>query len=441
MMRSVRRLVAAVVLSALTAGAGVVAGCGSSDNGSGGSGSKSSNGPVTLTFANWASAEDPTRPGMLATIKAFEKLHPNITIKSQAISFTDIGKNLVLASRSGNPPDVAELSGNDTFAVAATQSLANLNDLLGDVKGQILPQDITAGTVNGAWVAMPWTDAPQGMFVNKKLLAKAGIDKPPTTLDEFDSDMATIKSKLKGVIPFATDTTNRSFGLASQLPWMKAFGAQPFDANGKVTSTTPEMQKYLQWIRDVVSKGYTLPNRKIGDFRPLAAQDKVAFIFDQPLLQGVIQTTNHQTDKQFYDTWEVTPQPQGDAGQSFSVPLGHQLVVFKKAVDNGKSQAAAEFVKYLATNTDAIKNYTIKTESSQPPLKQTPSELSSILNTPVFTAFQKDIAPTLFNPPYGPVFSAGFSPAMAGVQNAFTTTNPIDMIATDMQTNIGQATA
>lgn len=440
MMSSVRRLLAVVVLSALTVGAGVLAGCGGSDNGGGGS-SSSSNGPVTLTFANWASAEDPTRPGMLATIKAFEKLHPNITIKSQAISFTDIGKNLVLASRSGNPPDVAELSGNDTFAVAATQSLANLNDLLGDVKGQLLPQDITAGTVNGAWVAMPWTDAPQGMFVNKKLLAKAGIDKAPTTLDEFDSDMATIKSKLKGVIPFATDTTNRSFGLASQLPWMKAFGAQPFDASGKVTATTPEMQKYLQWIRDVVTKGYTLPNRKIGDFRPLAAQDKVAFIFDQPLLQGVIQTTNHQTDKQFYDTWEVTPQPQGPVGQSFSVPLGHQLVIFKKAVDNGKAKAAAEFVKYLATNTDAIKNYTVKVESSLPPLKQTPSELSSLLNTPVFTAFQKDIAPTLFNPPYGPVFSAGFSPAMAGVQNAFTTSNPIDMIATDMQTNIGQATA
>lgn len=434
-MKSLCRHAMAVALPVLVLGA-TAAGCGGSgDDG----GTASKGGPVTLTFANWAAAEDATRPGMLDTIKAFEASHPDIKIKSEEISFSDIGQNLVLRQRSGNPPDVAELSGNDTFAVAAGGGLATLDDTLGDVKGKLIPNDVKAGTVAGKWVAMPWTDAPQGFWFNKKLLKQAGVDKPPATIEELDSAMAQIKSKFKDVIPLGTDTTNRSFGLASQWPWMKTYGAEPFDGTGKPTSDSPEMQQYLEWIRTVVAKGYTLPNRKIGDFRPLAAQDKVAFIFDQPLLQGVIQTANGQGDKEFYDTWGVTKQPAGPSGESFSIPLGHQLVMFKKAADDGKAKAAAEFMEYLATDPKAIQNMTIKTESSLPPLAEPPAEVKDLLDTPVFSAFTDEIAPTTINPAYGTGFSQGFSPAMAGVQNAITSGDPVDVVATQMQTNLQQA--
>jgi len=42
---------------------------------------------VTLTFANWAAAEGTTRPAIEKVIAAFEKAHPDITIRSEAISF------------------------------------------------------------------------------------------------------------------------------------------------------------------------------------------------------------------------------------------------------------------------------------------------------------------------------------------------------------------
>ncbi|HUX22625.1 MAG TPA: hypothetical protein VMW69_15415, partial [Spirochaetia bacterium] len=61
---------------------------------------------VTLSFANWADAEQATRPGIQAIISKFEAANPTITIKSEAISFSDIGHTLVLRVKSGNPPDV-----------------------------------------------------------------------------------------------------------------------------------------------------------------------------------------------------------------------------------------------------------------------------------------------------------------------------------------------
>jgi multiple sugar transport system substrate-binding protein len=428
-MRQPRHKLLVAALSALVLG---VAGCGGDDGG--GEGAEGDAG--TLTFANWASAEDATRQGMLDLIKRFESENPDIKIKSESVPFSDIGQNLVLRVNSGNPPDVAQISGNDTFAVAATGGLANLDESLSPVKGKLLSDDVEMGTIDGKWVAMPWKDSPQGFFYNKELMKEVGLDpdKPPGTLEELDQAMAQIKREKPDVIPLGTDTTNRTFGLASQWPWMRAQGAQPF-TESEATADTPEMRAYLEWISGVVKNDYTLPNRRIGDFRPLAAQGEVAFIVDQPLLQGVIQSTNGMSNKEFHDTWGVTTLPQGPSGESYSVPLGHQLVMFNKAADDGKAEAAAKFMEFLATDPKAIEQYTIGAESSLPPLADPSPAVQKLLDTPLYTAFQKEILPTSTLPVYGRAFGAGSTPVMAGVQTSFSN-EPVDSVAEQMQAQL-----
>ena len=78
---------------------------------------------VTLQFANWASAEPTTQVGIEQVIEAFEAENPGITIESQTIAFSEMARQLVLRLRSGNPPDVAQLSGNETFVLAASGGL------------------------------------------------------------------------------------------------------------------------------------------------------------------------------------------------------------------------------------------------------------------------------------------------------------------------------
>src|SRR5690242_637042 len=73
---------------------------------------------VTITFANWAAAEATTKPAIDQVIAEFQKAHPDIEIKSEAISFSEIARQLALRVKSGNPPDVAQLAGNDTFVIA-----------------------------------------------------------------------------------------------------------------------------------------------------------------------------------------------------------------------------------------------------------------------------------------------------------------------------------
>jgi multiple sugar transport system substrate-binding protein len=430
-------IVAVGLLAAACGGSHGKSSSASSSTSAGGASSANAQHPVTITFANWADAETATRPGIEDMISKFEAAHPGITIKSEALSFSDIGHTLVQRVQAGNTPDVAELSGNDTFALAATGALANLDSLMGDTKSQFLPSELTASTYKNNLIAMPWTVNPPGLWYNKTLMQGAGLDpsKPPTTIDELSKDMAAIHAKYPDVLPIGLDTTNRDFSLTSNWSWMKTFDAQPFK-DSTATADTSQMKDYLNWMRGLAQKGYLSAGKKIGEFRPLAAQNKVAFVWDQPVLQGVVQKTNKQTDDQFYANWGVEAQPTGPSGKSYSVELGHQLVLFKKSANQ---QAAFEFMKWLATSPEAVAGYTVKYESSLPPLKSPSADVAKLVDTPVLQAFAKDVLPTVTNPEYGPNYSAAYSPIMAGVQGAVTSSTSIDSIASTMQSGLQSA--
>jgi multiple sugar transport system substrate-binding protein len=388
---------------------------------------------ITITFANWAAAEGTTKAAIDKVIADFEAAHPDIRIKSEAISFSEIARQLALRVRSGNPPDVAQLAGNDTFLIAATGKLEPLGSYVdAKLKAELKPDALSGLQYQGKLIALPWTLAPAGLWYDKAVLQKAGLDPDnlPKTIDELTAAMAAIKKTQPDVIPLGLDTTNRPFALQSNWPWMATFGAEPL-GDAKARADSPQMKRYLTWMRDLAKNRYIDPGRKIGEFRPLAAQDKVAFIWDQVLLQGVIQNANKMSDADFYKRWGVTTQPTGPSGKAYSFQGGHQLVMF---ADGKQKKAAWTFMQYLAASPAAISDYTLGPGASLPPLVHMPSpELAKKLDTPIYQAFTAQITPTVTTLPYGPAFAAASSAIMAGVQQAVTGSEPIDSIASSIQ--------
>lgn len=388
---------------------------------------------ITLTFANWASAEGTTRPGIEKVIVDFEAANPDIDIVSESISFSEIARQLVLRARSGNPPDVAQISGNDTILLASTGTLEPLDGYISDtLKANIKPGALSTLTVDGKLIAFPWNQSPAGLWYNKKIMETAGLDpnNPPQTIDELTVALEAIHASQPDVIPLGIDTTNRAFALTSNWPWMQTFGAIPVGADAN-DADSPEMKAYLTWLRDLAQKGLIDPGRKIGEFRPLAAQGNVAFHWDQVLLQGVMQGANGMSDEDFYNTWGVTTLPVGSEGKPHSFEGGHQLIMFGSSA---QKEAAWSFIEYLATNAAAINDYTVSVNSSLPSIVSTgDAAVDAKLDTPIFNAFSTEIIPTLSAQPYGPDFAAASTAIMAGVQEAITGTQPIDEIAANIQ--------
>lgn len=393
---------------------------------------------ITLKFTNWASAEAATRGGIEQVIAAFEKANPGIKIESEAVAFPEMTRQLVLRIRSGNPPDVAQISGNDTFVLASSGGLEPLTALAGDdFLKSLRPGIYQRLMVDNQLIAIPWNQAPAGLWYNKKIMAEAGLDpsKPPATIDELNAAMAAIKKARPDVIVLGLDTTNRAFSLMSNWPWMKTFGAIP-TGEGATGGDSAEMKAYLTWMRENAAKGYLEPGRKIGEFRPLMAQGKVAFLWDQVLLQGIIQASSGMDDDTFYGTFGVTAMPAGAGGGGYSFEGGHQLVMFGKSE---KKEAAWKFIQYLVTNEEAAKVYTIGTIRSIPSVASFKDEsVAKLLDTPVMEAFSSKIIPTISPQPFGPKFAEAATAIMAGVQEAVTSDAPIDTITSNIQSRLGK---
>ncbi|HEX9016908.1 MAG TPA: sugar ABC transporter substrate-binding protein, partial [Chloroflexota bacterium] len=318
--------------------------------------------PETVTFVNWAGAEEGTRDQLKTVLAAFEKANPNIKVDVKPIPVSDVPNQVTIMATGGNPPDISQVQGDAVVTLASSGFLEPVDDLMPKALKDDLPQNIldSSGLYQGKHYAIPWVPVENGFWYNKKLMKQAGLDptKPPTTVDEMDAMVAQAKTKLpKETVMLQLDTTNRTIGLYDLWPFMLAFndGVAPVDAQGKISVNTPGMKAFGEWIRKQVKDGNTLPGKKFGEFRPMAAQNQLLFGFDNTALSGVMKSMNKSlTDQEVYDTWGLAPYPGGKNGKHYTADVNHTFVIFK---DAKHKQAAMKLAEFLVNSDDAIKSY------------------------------------------------------------------------------------
>ncbi|MBE2997891.1 extracellular solute-binding protein [Nocardiopsis sp. HNM0947] len=161
--------------------------------------------PVTLTLAY---TDDPPTE---ALVEGFHEQYPNVTIEPRQTEFTDYVMTIRLSMSSENPPDIAQYNPGamgslipagqildleehssaygweDTFAPTSLESLRTNQDATEFATGNLY--------------AVPGALSILGVFYNKELLADAGVDGPPETLDEFEDALAQVQDD--GTMPLS----------------------------------------------------------------------------------------------------------------------------------------------------------------------------------------------------------------------------------------------
>lgn len=380
---------------------------------------------VELSFVNWATAEKATEEKFNKVIKAFESENPNIKIKSVAVPFSEIQNQLTVMTTAGNAPDIAQVEASVGVSLAAMGALEPIDALLSkDFAANLNKSYYDIGLYDKGHYLIPWGGGTNGFWYNKKILAEAGLDpnNPPKTMKELDDAMVQIK-KLKDIVPLQYDTSPRAFATAFQWSFMKTISNEPFNTKSVQVKT---MTAYAEWLRNLVAKGYTLPGKKLGEFRPLGAQNRLAFAIDAPLYKGTLQSLDTTlTDEKFYETWGVTTLPAGADGKSYTVGgSDHYNVVFKASKHKAE---AAKFLEFIADSDTALKEYVI-------PMGFLPVTSSALqrfpenFNNPITKAFMEKIVPTTVIPPFGPNFTSAASVLATNLQEVITTSKPIDGI-------------
>ncbi|MGF0117636.1 ABC transporter substrate-binding protein [Promicromonospora sp. Marseille-Q5078] len=252
--------VALIAASTLTLTACVGGGGGGSAPGGGDADDK------TLTIWHYENDDSAMGQAWAKAIDIFEEEHPDVTVDVEKQTFEQIQKNAKIVLTGDDVPDVMEYNkGNATAGQLAAQGLltpltdaAEKNGWADKLSGSL--QTTARYDENGLMGSGDWYGVPNygefvGVYYNKDMFEKAGLE-VPTTLDELEQVMKAFKAD--GVTPLAEAGAEYPMG---QL-WYELVLAnadrelvdqyQLFD--GDVDFHGPEMtaatKKLDEWIKD-----------------------------------------------------------------------------------------------------------------------------------------------------------------------------------------------
>lgn len=375
---------------------------------------------VELKFLNWASSEEIYKP-IYKVIEDFEKENPDIKIKNMPIGVGEIRNQFMVMTLGGNAPDVVQLHIGDAVTMLTMGAIIPTEELypkaFTDQFFDTFNRVVRYGDKHASIVHGPNTLT---FIYNKKLLKQLGFSAPPKTLDEMEAMMKKGKETIPDLVGFQLDTTIRTIGFTHQWAFINSFEYEPIKGT-TVKFNAPGMVQYGEWIRRMIKLGYTLPGKRFGEFRPLAAQGRVLFAYDSGH-RGMMKAFNKaMTDADYDATWEVAPLPMGPTGKNLSAPDDHSLAISKSTKNK---EAAVKFVQFLASSKSSLTQY-IDKGGFLPPVKDYRTIAPGMFEDSYRQGALKYAVPNIVDLPFGPNYVKVGTLVMTAVQEIITTDKPV----------------
>ncbi len=297
----------------------------------------------TVTFWNAYNTVSPENKTLTEQIiPAFEKLHPNVTVKAQALPYDDLRQKLLAAVAGGETPDLVRADIIWVPEFGDLGALAPLDQEMPDFatyKDQVYAGPLATNFYGGHYYGLPLDTNTRVIFYHPDVFKAAGIADPPKTFDDFAADCAKIKALGKAdTYCYAEGGT----GPWNILPWIWSNGGNITDptytkATGYLNSKASV--DAVNMLNDWLKKGYLSPSIMGGGIATSDAMGKgqVGMIVDGPWMPPIFQ-------QQYPDLKTgLAAFPSGPGG-SVSVVGGEDIVMFEKSQNKA---AALAFMRYM----------------------------------------------------------------------------------------------
>ncbi|HEX8434272.1 ABC transporter substrate-binding protein [Archangium sp.] len=310
-----------------------------------GSKSKESTRPGVITLRFWTGFTGGDGAYIKKIVEDFNAATPRVEVKMTTYMWLDLFQKLAGAVISGQSPDIAVMHVDDIPTNAARTLITPIDEVaraLGLQESDYTSRMVwQGGLYRGKRYGIPLDMHPLGLFYNKTVLRKAGLDpeKPPRTGDEYMAALEQLKGHgIQGhwVSPFLFTGTFQF----ETLLWQ--FGGDLFDPEGtRATFDSDAGVQAMTWMVDLVKKGYS-PANVAQDADYLALQNgRNAFNWN-----GIWQINALKEVPNL--EWGVAPIPRIGSQQAVW-GNSHQFVLPRQpSQDPARQEAARAFLQYMS---------------------------------------------------------------------------------------------
>ncbi|MBQ8395262.1 MAG: extracellular solute-binding protein [Clostridia bacterium] len=246
-----------------------------------------------------------------------KKIKASASYIARTAGAADYEQKLTGMQNEGSLPDII------TFDAPNCASYAK-SDLIYDIS-EIVPQEVqddflSLNEYDGKLYGLPIQESSAGFYYNKTMFARAGIDVSgytvdnPWTFDQFKAVCQKLKNAGNTAVDMRLDATKDETATYLLYPFIYAAGGEflsedGYTATGYFNST--ETQKGFQFIKDLVTSGYTSYAIGATDF----FDGKVGMYLSSG---WTIPDLDNKYPEQFpnRDSWGLLPYPKGVASAS-----------------------------------------------------------------------------------------------------------------------------
>lgn len=334
-------------------------------------------GPITISFWHIYSEEE-MRTVEDTLIPRFEAAHPGVTVESVQIPYQEFRRKLLTAIAGGTAPDLIRSDIIWVPEFAYMGALVPLDELMSDFdtyKNAVFQGPLATNYLNGHYYGLPLDTNCRVLTYNFAMFEAAGVEGPPTTMDEFVDVCKKIKTLGEGKYCFADGGT---YAWAVN-PWIWSFGGNVTDPELAVASgylNGPDTQAAYEFLKMLVDDGYMHPGILGGGVDTWGGfgNDEIAMILEGPWFPTIF-----GTEKEY----GFALMPAGPGG-GISVVGGEDIVMFQQSQHK---EEAAEFIRFMLSEVSQL----AMAEVGQMPVLSALLETDFMQNHPFYGIFLEQL--------------------------------------------------
>jgi multiple sugar transport system substrate-binding protein len=252
---------------------------------------------VELEVATWHWTE-PARGAVLREMaQQFAAEHPGTTIKEVSVPFPRYVEQMLLRLAGGTPSDVLVATDAMLFTFLERGHLAPfsgfpaLTAMLERDRADFVDAQAVAA-VGGQTYGVVSHFSTYGLLYNERLLAEAGITKPPATPQEFLS-AATKLTRAPEQYGYGTrHSMNEEGGWWYEVAyWVHGFGGR-WATDGKPSVNTPQVVSGVRFFKQLYDAGVFPKGVDAATYRRMFWQEKVAMLTDNNAVYFIAKSQN-----------------------------------------------------------------------------------------------------------------------------------------------------